>query len=120
MKNILPDITEIYLQKRQEGMSFSQIREELHKTGYNERDIKEIIRNIDNLEFAGFKKKNNKNLANEKIYAGLILMIVSAVLLMVLVSIMSGIITYLLMLFCVAAFSVGNKLFIAGKALKNK
>ena len=62
--NALQNIIKEYLQKRRDGMDYSQIRKELHEKQYEDSDIKKIVQKIDDTiieeEFEKTKSNTSK------------------------------------------------------------
>ncbi len=62
--NALQNIIKEYLQKRRDGMDYSEIRKELHEKQYEYSDIKKIVQQIDDTileeEFEKSKNKTSK------------------------------------------------------------
>ena len=70
------EIEKEYLAKKLDGMSLSEIRENLEKKGLSEEQVSVVIRSIDNKILRGVNNKAGNSFANEFIYIGLALILI--------------------------------------------
>lgn len=68
-------LIELYLQKKLDGMGFSQIRKELEANNLEEKDIKIIIRSIDSEVIRHAVNKSDRETGMERILIGVLLFV---------------------------------------------
>ena len=69
----LDELTEYYLERKQEGMSFSTIRIELEEKNISNNDIKFIIREIDDKLLTQISESSEKMKTNSQLVIGVFL-----------------------------------------------